>query len=631
MGAKNSRDDMIVFSICIVCLISIFVSVIVNAYSISSSSRSKAEARRAEFSVTGTDFEESGKCVVDGVWEYYDGVHLISDGVKKSDYSKLVELPMRWSMFSRDSWGSDGKASYRILLTALPEEDLVFCLYGISPRLEVFVDGEHKSSDYYNFGRALEETAIRGVDSCEIVIEVSSDWLTGIYACPWLYRAALFQRDMNLANSIWMVSLGAFVAAFLLCAVLLRKFRVRKLYRSFAMSFVVIALFYAVACNEMTAQFQYIYEYVSFEQMHLMVTAIAVFTGYVTLRLQAILFPAVYEKKISYLLSGALYAAMFLRLIFEVYFDVDVVIGCLLAVFIVYETVCTFLGLRSSGKGMGFIAAATIMVNIAISVATFASAKHFFVGIYIILPSSLLIAILLYANFWALEFAKIEAAAANESLSKQKLMDAEIAYLTSQVQPHFQYNTLTMIQELCYTDPEKAAQAIVMYSSLLRRKVDFNKYAKLVTFSDELESIREYAEIQKLRFGDTIDFRFNVAAEDFQVPPLAIQTLVENAVHHGLRKKTDGGIMSLDVRQEKSDIIIRVIDNGVGFDPELCNTERVGSGIENCRFRVESLLGGSVRVKSAIDWGTCVTVTIPVRRKRNAGARSAENILEVSQ
>ncbi len=107
------------------------------------------------------------------------------------------------------------------------------------------------------------------------------------------------------------------------------------------------------------------------------------------------------------------------------------------------------------------------------------------------------------------------------------MMDAEIAFSSSQVQPHFQYNTLTMIQELCYTDSEKAAQAIVMFSSLLRRKVDFQKYDKLVPFCSELENIKEYVAIQKLRFNDLIEFLFNIEFDDFEVPPLSIQTLYQ--------------------------------------------------------------------------------------------------------
>lgn len=615
MDTQKIRNDTIFFCVCIVCLISIFVSVIVNMYSISDSRNQSQEKQNSVYNVDTATLVDSGKCIVTGLWEYYDGIHLVSDAVMIHQPDSLVELPMNWSMFDRETWGRDGKASYRITLANLPSEDLVFCLYGIAPKLQIFVNGSNLDAKYYSFGRALQDVELRDMESCEIVIEVTSGWLTGIYACPWLYNASLFKFDMNMANSIWMVSLGALAVAFLLLTVILRKFRARKLYNGFMISFLAIIIFYLLATNELTTRFQYLYEYLSFEQTHLLVVSMAVMTGCVAVRLQNMLYPNVYDKKFSYFISAILYFSIFLRLIVDKYFGMDIVIGCALAIFTVYESSSTFMGLRSNGRGLVFIAAATIMINVAVSVATLTSAKHFFIGIYVILPGALLLAVLFYANFWALKFAEIQEAAANESLAKQKMMDAEIAYLTSQVQPHFQYNTLTMIQELCYTDPDKAAEAIVMFSSLLRRKVDFNKYAKLVPFSDELESIGEYMAIQKLRFKDTIIFQTDITTEDFEIPPLSIQTLVENAVHHGLRKKANGGIIQLKVDKKKNTIIIQVIDNGVGFDTVQCCTEHIGSGIENCRFRVESLMGGTVNVKSKPNIGTVVTVTIPYFKK----------------
>lgn len=607
---------MMVLSVCIVCLISIFVSIIVNMYSFLGSAKREKNDKHSVFVVNERELIENGKCAITGYWEYFDGLHIISDGNEAVIPDKLVELPMRWSLFNRDFWGKDGKASYKITIKNLPIHENIFCLYGISPTVEVFVNGEKQNSNY-SFGRALQEASLRYMESCEIVLEVSSSWLTGLYAGPWIYQNSEFQRDMNIANSIWMISLGAFTTAFLLCTVLLRKYRTRKLFRGFFVSFIGIALFYIFASNETTTKFSAVYEYVPFEQMHLFVTTIATLSGYSTVRLQGMLFPDVYEKKFAYLLSGSLYAAIFLRLIFDMYFDVDVVICCFLAILIVYEIACTILGFIKAGWGIVFVSGATIMVNIAVSIAAMGSAKYFLEGINIILPSSLLFAVLLYANFWALEFAKIEEAASNEGLAKKRMMDAEIAFLTSQVQPHFQYNTLTMIQELCYTDPEKAAQAIVMFSSLLRRKVDFQKYDKLVPFCSELENIKEYVAIQKLRFNDSIEFLFNIEFDDFEVPPLSIQTLMENAVHHGLRKRPDCGFLKLSTMLRNDTVVICVEDNGVGFNQDTVTTGSIGGGLENCRLRIENLLNGTLYIESAISHGTCIKILIPHKNGKN--------------
>ena len=621
MEPKNARTDAIVFALCVVCLISIFVSVIFNAYIISKKSTG-ADGTSAIFVLDVDSFRNEGKCIISERWEYYNGVHLVSEDIEDAELSGYVELPMRWSMFNRDTWGRNGKASYKIILTNLPGEDLVFCLYGISPAIHVFVNGHLQDASSYR--RSLYQINLPNRNTSEIVVEVSSNWLTGVYACPWLYNAALFQREMNTANSIWMASLGAFLAAFLLCTVLLLRSKAKKQYHMFSFSFICIALFYMFTGNEMTRQFHYLYEYVSFEQIHLFVTALAVVLGYVTVRLQCTLFPDFYEKKLSYFISGMLFASIFLRLLLDVYMDMDIITICLLVMFLVYEIICTFLAIRTSRQELVPVAAATIMIIVAISVATLASAKHFFYGVYVIMPCSLLLAILFYANFWALRFAKISEAAANEHMAKQKQLDAEIAYLTSQIQPHFQYNTLTMIQELCYIDAEKAAEAIVLYSSLLRRKVDFNRYSKLIPFSDELDGIMDYVTLQKLRFKDAIHFDFQIETTDFEIPPLAIQTLIENAVHHGLRKKPEGGKLTLEVKKEKKDITIRVIDNGVGFNPEIRQRDHVGSGLDNSRFRIETLLNGTFVLKSAPGSGTCVTVLLPYQmKKRKKGGNNS--------
>ena len=613
MQTKNYRMDTIVFALCIVGLISIFVSVIFNVYFIS---RSMAEndPGHSPVSVDTEALAREGKCVIAERWEYYNGVHIISDKVPDARPDAYVELPMRWSMFDRQSWGKDGKASYKIVLEGLPKDDLVFCLYGISPAVKLYVDGNFQQQGYHT--RALQEGYIRDQESCEIVIELSSDWLTGVYACPWLYSSPVFQRDMSTANSIWMASVGSFLTAFLLCTVILRKFNAKKQYRAFIVSSICIALFYVFTSNEMTSTFHRLYEYVNFEQMHLLVTSLAVFLGCSILRLQRLIFPQVFDRLLTYSLAGALFAAMFLRLILDVYCDMDIITICLLAMFLVYEIICTFLAMGTEGKELVYVSGATVMISLAISAASIASAKYYYYGIYVIMPCALIVAILCYANFWALRVAKVEEAAANERLAKEKLMDAEIAYLTSQVQPHFQYNTLTLIQELCYTEPEKAAEAIVKYSSLLRRKVDFARQARLIPFDDELESIENYIAIQKLRFKDVIKFEMEMETTDFEVPPLSIQTLVENAVHHGLRKKPEGGVLKLSVKKERGFIRVRVSDNGVGFSPESFNSERTGSGIENCRYRVETLLGGTVEIKSSAKTGSCVTVSIPRQRKK---------------
>ena len=105
----------------------------------------------------------------------------------------------------------------------------------------------------------------------------------------------------------------------------------------------------------------------------------------------------------------------------------------------------------------------------------------------------------------------------------------QTAMLSSQIQPHFLYNTLTTIQEMCYTDPEQAADLIVHFSRYLRTNIDFMDYTDLIPFEKELEHIENYLYIQNTRFGNALVFEKDITVTEFQIPPLSVQPLIENA------------------------------------------------------------------------------------------------------
>ena len=615
---KSFKDtDVIVCLICVFCLIAIFVGALLSAFYDRRREKMLSDVTEI-FHVNSDQLLSQGKLPIKTLWEYYAGVHIISDS-SSGPPDHLQYLPMDWSMFDKDAWGGNGKASYRIVLEDVPDEPLTLYFSGVSPSLRIYVDGILAG------GRrdcSMREAAVScSGSSCEIVLEVSSDWLTGVYACPWLYTEECYSQYKELSSSIWMLSLGGFSTAFLFGMMLLRKLRERWLFYLFSRSFILIGLFYLSANYEMSSATSALYEYIPFEQLHIAVSVVAVALGLTAVKLQISIFPEIYDRRIAWPITCALFLAIALRLFIGAYFDMDILIITLSAVFVVYQIICTAINAKS-GTGLVWVSGATVLIGVGIAVTAVNSSQHVLHGAYIVLPLSLLCAIMSYANFWALSFAKIEEAAARESEAKEKLMNAEIAYLTSQIQPHFQYNTLTMIQELCYTDPQKAADAVVMFSSFLRRRVDFNKYEKLVPFSDELRSIDEYMALQKLRFEDKINLETDIETEDFLIPPLSIQTLVENAVHHGLRKSpSGGGTVKLSVRKAERCIRITVSDNGVGFDTKSVTPMSMGSGIENCRFRIESLLSGSVEINSTIGRGTEVLISIPLP-KSGKGART---------
>ena len=177
----------------------------------------------------------------------------------------------------------------------------------------------------------------------------------------------------------------------------------------------------------------------------------------------------------------------------------------------------------------------------------------------------------------------LELAQMNE-LQKQ----AELQSLRAKINPHFLYNALNSIASLATSDAQKTEQMALALS-------DFFKYAinrdqkQLNTISEELNATRTYLEIEKVRFGDRLNFEIDCPSEflEIQIPQLLIQPLVENAIKHGLSKITEKGIVKISLQKQGNYLQIRVYDNGPSFPEE----PLTGFGIRNTQERITLLYG----------------------------------------
>ena len=186
----------------------------------------------------------------------------------------------------------------------------------------------------------------------------------------------------------------------------------------------------------------------------------------------------------------------------------------------------------------------------------------------------------------------------------------------SQIQPHFLYNTLTTIQALCLENPKKAATITERFAAYLRQNIDSLNEANLIPFRKELDHTLVYAQIEMERFSN-IHLDYEIEDEDFLLPALTIQPLVENAIRHGLRGTPKGQVEIItNLLPDCHEIIIR--DNGKGFRPEeLPGTERPHIGIQNVRERLQRLCGGTMIIDSEERRGTCITIHIPHGKERS--------------
>ena len=196
------------------------------------------------------------------------------------------------------------------------------------------------------------------------------------------------------------------------------------------------------------------------------------------------------------------------------------------------------------------------------------------------------------------------------SMQKEKIKDAQISIMLSQIQPHFIYNSLSAISTLITIDPEKAQEALDNFTEYLRRNLSSLTNVKLIPFEDELMHIETYISLEKLRFDDRINVIYDLKTTDFNVPVLSIQPIVENAIKHGILKKVEGGTLKISTYEAEDSYVIVIEDNGVGFNNDDVKKEENHYGIDNIKYRIKNMCNGSLDIKSVINKGTIATITL---------------------
>lgn len=192
-----------------------------------------------------------------------------------------------------------------------------------------------------------------------------------------------------------------------------------------------------------------------------------------------------------------------------------------------------------------------------------------------------------------------------QSLQKQLEYDRTNILLT-QISSHFFYHTLNAIQALIVLEPDAAYKMTEDFSRFLRFKVDsVSATGGLVPFREELRTVRAYAEINQIQLGDRLHMVYNVTDEDFLIPVLTIQPIVENAIIHGIKPKVGGGTITITLSRGECCYEVIVFDDGVGYTPGGEHSEH-SVGVENIRVRMAQFPGCSMEVESAPGRGTRV-------------------------
>ena len=205
---------------------------------------------------------------------------------------------------------------------------------------------------------------------------------------------------------------------------------------------------------------------------------------------------------------------------------------------------------------------------------------------------------------------------AEKVILSAELTESRIATLISQIQPHFIYNTLGTIEQLCITEPEAASKLVRNFSLYLRGNFSELDNVKPIRFSQEMNHVKHYTDIEQVRFPD-MTIQYDLRSVEFLLPALSVQPLVENAIKHGLMGLEEGGIVTISAYETDSHYVVEVTDDGVGFDMNAGYDETKHVGIKNIRGRIEAMCNGTLAIESKIGSGTKATIKIPKEATEN--------------
>jgi len=260
-----------------------------------------------------------------------------------------------------------------------------------------------------------------------------------------------------------------------------------------------------------------------------------------------------------------------------------------------------------------------------------ASLENFSGGKMIVFLLSFVTSFAIYFISWsALYFAYQYLQKAREmEIEKWKIsasvIDAELSTLKAQINPHFMFNSLNNIRSLVAEDTERARDAITHLSDLLRFSIQFDQYEK-VSLDKELNIVEDYLKLEAIQLEERLRYTFDIdkSSREMLIPPMIVQTLVENAIKHSINNLPNGGEIVVKAAVNNGYLLINITNTGQmkRIEKPISSEQRRGIGIQNAKERLRLLYGenASLTVQNLNEKVVCATVKIPlnVKEKRTS-------------
>lgn len=577
-----------------------------------------------DFSVS-TPLKKTNRYYLRGDWEFYYGQLLSENGAENGD---IVSVPGSWTgnPLKSTSYPSGGYASYRCFVRGFQHDGaLSITVPNLACAYRVYVDGELVSesgnlsktdSEIHTSTEVHAQKAYLDAGEHEIVIEVAANSFSGLYLTPMI---ADYDYE-NAYTNVFLALRCALIGIILYAAVVLSIFSALSKIRYYSPWLTVLFFFLALRMlisAEGYAVFQPWVGNLSYESMFCFT-----FASTFIIKLIAIIYFRDEMKLHVSLQSMALLCSSFLAIVVGVeflpstiyityYFLVLQMFSAVADLYLINK-LCQ--SLADGEKNAGFFCSAYmfLFVGITVDILYTCGAMPFRCSSFMPIAFSLFSLFITMIHVRNAMVTYHEARQATEL--KRKLEETNMSVMISQIQPHFLYNALNTIKSLIRRDPKTAEKAVIDFSYYLRGNMDSLTHTEPIPFRTELQHIQYYCNIELLRFSDKLKIEYDIQEDNFTVPTLSVQPLVENAIKHGVTKRPEGGTVKISTCKRGNQYIITVADDGVGFDASTAfeNDGRSHVGLSNTRYRFNNMMHAEVSVESTPSVGTTVTVCLPI-------------------
>ena len=590
------------------------------------------------------DFDEQGKLFLDGEWQFYHNQLIepanyseLKDEGKKPDV--YIKPPKVWNYYkiNEKPIPGFGYGTYRMIVTGvIPGQSLAIKVLPLSTTYRIYIDDRVFAENGVVSQDSERAKAVYHPETISFIPERSEFVITlhisnfiyargGMWDAPTLATTEQIEAlDHFIHHRDWFL-LGCYGIMFLLCMVIYFNRPENRCW-----------LYFALLCFSASGRLMIYGEHLitQITENFRVITFIEYATRYWYPVLFLLFANGLFDGRIPKRFLSGLTSFMTLVTIATAILPIsiytsfaravmayDLILGLILFVLLLYP------GQRFFPCSFNKIFILYGLLALAVSVIY---DMFFAVTAYLeMTPIGFFVAILAFAFILAMNYTEAldnsERALKELEIQCELKLQTELKLLQSQIRPHFLYNALSAIANVCKKDGEKAEQLILDLAFVMQNSFDFNSFDKMITLESELEYIHKYVEIEQARFGDKIRYKEAIQVPlSIQLPRLIIEPLVENSIRHGISKKKGGGEAALKIYETTQGIQIEIYDNGIGMSEEkmlriLSEEESDGIGLKNIHDRLARIYGTGLKLDSV--QGEYMKVSFIIR-KENDGAEN---------